>query len=148
MAADALAFKVQGPDSASGNPVPVYPAGPGAPGSAQTQVTGSQNGGNQANTATLAAAVGKTTFIAGFLCVVGGATAGASGTITIGGLLGGNITIAVETPVGATSPSVQYGMEFNPPLAATGVNTAITVALSALGAGNTTASAAAWGYQQ
>lgn len=144
---DSTALKVQGPDT-TGTPIPVTLAGPGSPGSTQTQVTGSQNGGNQVNTATLAAAVGKTTYISGFKCTVGGATAAASGTITISGLAGGNITIAVEAPTGATVPATDVSQSFNPPLAASAPNTAISVALSNLGAGNVTASAAAWGYQQ
>jgi hypothetical protein len=147
MTADPHAYTIQGPNT-SGNPVPVYSAALGAPGSLQAAVHGSQVGGNQQNTATLAAAAGKTTYISGLLLVVGGATNGLAVAVTIIGLLGGTMSIAVEAQTGATTQPQTIQIPFNPPLPGAGPNTAIAVVLPALGQGNVTASVAAWGFQQ
>lgn len=97
--------------------------------------------------ATLAGAAAKTTYIAGFRCGGGGATAASLVNITITGLLGGTATYTMGAVAGATLISQPVLAEFWPPIPASAVNTAIVVTMPSLGAGNTNASCNAWGYQ-
>lgn len=98
--------------------------------------------------ATLAAAAGKTTYITGLLISGSGATAAGSALVTVSGLLGGSMTFVVGVPVGAGVPIAPINLKFEPPLPASAVNTAIVVTAATFGAGNTFASATAWGFQQ
>lgn len=98
-----------------------------------------------ANNQTLPAVAAKTNFLAGF-CVSGlGATAAGSITITTTGLAG-NLSFVLPIPAGATVGVSPLNVTFNPPLPASAVNTAIVVQVPSFGAGNTTASASAWGF--
>jgi hypothetical protein len=108
--------------------------------------------GNVANAqaqASIAAVAGKTNYLSGFSMSALGATAGSTVTLTIAGLAGGNRTLLVIVPAGVGSPVNPFPLieKFNPPLAASAPNTAITVTLPALGAGNTNAMVNAEGYQ-
>jgi len=108
--------------------------------------------GNVANAqaqASIAAVAGKISYLSGFSMSALGATAGSTVTLTIAGLAGGNRTLLVIVPAGATTPVNPFPLieKFNPPLAASAPNTAITVTLPALGAGNTNAMVNAEGYQ-
>ena len=78
-----------------------------------------------------------------------GATGATSVTLTIAGLLGGNRTYTVIVPAGATLPVNPFPLieKFDPPLAASAPNTAITVTLPALGAGALVAQVNAEGFQ-
>jgi hypothetical protein len=73
-----------------------------------------------------------------------GAIAGANFTATVAGTIGGTMSYTVVAPTGAGTPLI---VEFNPPIPASAVNTAIVVTLPALGAGNTHATCVAHGYQ-
>lgn len=99
--------------------------------------------------ATLAAAAGKTTYIAGLSVTGAGATAASVVSLTLTGLIGGTMTFNVPVPAGV---SVALGepinLQFNPPLPASAVNTAIVATLPSLGAGNANAAVNAWGYQK
>lgn len=106
--------------------------------------------GNVANAsaiATLAAAVGKHTFIAGFTITAGGATAGVIVNATLVGLLGGTATYNFAAPTGAAVGAAALSVQFDPPLQSSAQNTALVLTLPALGAGNTNAAVHAWGFQ-
>lgn len=98
-------------------------------------------------TATLAGAVGKTTYISGFLVSGAGATAGSVINGTVVGLLGGTQTFTIAVPTGAILGITPLFIDYNPPLPASAVNTAIVVSTPSFGAGSTNATVSAWGYQ-
>lgn len=106
--------------------------------------------GNVANAnavATLAGAAGLTTYISGFCLAASGATAGLPVTATINGLLGGSLQFTFTFPAGVLVGAVPLVVNFAKPLPASAPNTGIIVTLPAGGAGNTNASANAWGFQ-
>jgi hypothetical protein len=106
--------------------------------------------GNVANavaTATLAAAAGKTNYLSGFEITGAGATAASVVVATVTGLLGGTLSYVISVVAGATLGNAPLVVEFDSPIAATAVNTAIAVSCPALGAGNTNCVANAHGYQ-
>jgi len=112
----------------------------------------SSSSGNVANAAavgTIAAVAGKTSYLSGFSVSALGATAGSTQTLTIAGLAGGSRTLLVLVPAGVGLPVNPFPLieKFDPPLAASAPNTAITVTLPALGAGNTNAMVNAEGFQ-
>lgn len=98
--------------------------------------------------ATLAAATGKTTYISGFTATGSGATAASNVHLTISGLIG-PVTLDYEYTVvaGVALGSPTINVQFNPPIPASAVNTAIVVTLPSLGSGNTNASVCAYGFQ-
>ena len=98
-------------------------------------------------TATLPAAASKTTYIAGFVCSSGGATAAATVNVTATNTIGGTLTFCHGAQAGAGVPSAPLVVMFDPPLPANALNTTIPVSMPSLGAGNTQASVSAWGYQ-
>ena len=98
--------------------------------------------------ATLPAVAGKTNFISGLAITGMGATAAGQALATLAGLLGGTMTLVVPAPAGATVGIAPLVLQFNPPLQASAVNTAITLTLPTLGAGNLHAAVSAWGYQK
>lgn len=117
-----------------------YPAG----------ATPVQSGDNQANaalSASLPAAVGKTTYLTGLSISGGGSTAGAAVAGSLTGLLGGTRAFTVIVPAGALVPMQPLTLNFNPPLPASGLNTAIALSVGAGGAGNAGISAMLTGFQ-
>jgi hypothetical protein len=111
----------------------------------------SASSGNQANaaaTASLAGAVGKSTWVTGFEITAGGATAASLVVATLTGVLGGTQSYVFAVPAGATVGATPLVVEFNPPLPSSAANTAITLTLPALGAGNTNAIVNIHGYTQ
>lgn len=110
--------------------------------SSSGQIQGNATGTTGAVVGTLAAAAGKTTYISGFsISTVG--SAGDVGPIVIAGLLGGSQTYHLFS----TATGNNLLITFPTPLAASAVNTAITVTTTA----NATATAVdvnSWGYQQ
>jgi hypothetical protein len=107
----------------------------------------SGNVANASAVATLTGAADVTTFISGFRCGGGGATAASLVDLTVAGVIGGTMTFTFGAVAGATAIDVPIEVEFKTPIPATAVNTAIVVTLPALGTGNTKASCAAWGYR-
>lgn len=98
--------------------------------------------------ASLPGVAGKTTYITGFTATGGGATAGSNVSLTISGLAGGGTPDYVYTaPTGAAVPGPVLSVSFNPPLPASGPNTAIVVTMPTLGAGNLAAAVTATGFQ-
>ena len=105
--------------------------------------------GNVANAnavATLTATAGRRVFLCGFSVMGAGATAAVTVAVTATGLTGGTSTFnySVDTSVGVVRPPLQVAYAPCIPASADGTN--IVVTLPALGAGNTNASAHAWGY--
>lgn len=119
------------------------------PGGATVQNVVGSNAANASATATLPAAVGKTTYITGFTVEGLGATAE---TIVIGTITNlstaysaGTITFPVAVPLGAT---VRLSLSsFFQAIPASATNTTIVVTVPAAGAGNTNMMVAAYGYQ-
>lgn len=107
--------------------------------------------GNVANAiaaATLAAAVGKTTYITGFTVTGAGATAGLPVLVTVTGTLGGTHTHVYAAVAGALLANTPLIVRFTMPIPASDVNTAIVVTVPALGTGNTHSTVVATGYQR
>lgn len=96
--------------------------------------------------ATLPAASGKTTYIAGFSVVGAGATAASIVDVTV---TDGTWTLTYPLAVvaGATLQNTPIVHNFNPPLPASAANTTIVVSCPSLGSGNTNNCANAYGYQ-
>ena len=99
----------------------------------------SGNVANASAAASLAAAAGLTNYVTGADITFAGATAAGVVLATITGLLGGTQTFVVVVPAGATVGGTPLALRFDPPHPASAANTAITVTLPALGAGNTNA---------
>ena len=136
---------------AAGNPVdyvtptPVVQTSPYPSGATAINAT-SGAVANATGTATLAGAVSKMTYICGFTVHGGGATAASLKTVTVGGLTV-PMTYTVGVVAGATLANTPINVQFNPPIAASAANTAITVTCDALGTGNTANYVNAYGYQ-
>lgn len=110
-----------------------------------TAVSAGANVAASANNQTLAAVAAKMNYLAGFAVTGLGATGAGSITVTTTGLAN-NLSFVVPIPAGATAAVAPLVVQFNPPLPASAVNTAIVVLVPSFGAGNTTASASAWGF--
>lgn len=118
--------------------------------SAQTFVSNSSGTvANGSAAASLAAVAAKTNFITGFDITSDGATTGLCVAPTITGILGGTRTMTYCAPgTGALVEATPLIMQFNPPLQASAVNTAIVVTLPALGSGSTNATVNVQGFFQ
>jgi len=116
---------------------------------AQTPITGhSGNVGNATATATLTGTSSTTTYISGFQCEAGGATAAAIANITVSGVIGGNMTYSLGTPTGVTLTATPLIVKFDPPVPAAAANTTIVVTMTTLGIGNVIASCNDQGFYQ
>jgi len=106
-------------------------------------------GAAAAITATLAAVVGKRTFISGFAVDGLGATAGSVIEVTVTGTLGGTLRYKLTIPAGAAvALAGPLRIEFARPIPASADNTAIVVNVPSFGAGNTSAIASAHGFNR
>jgi len=113
------------------------------------QITASSgNVAAAAATATLAAAVGKVTYICGFQATSGGATAAAVVTLTLTNITGGTMSFTYGGNTGAGVPTAPLIVPFAPCIPANAPNTTIPVSMPSLGAGNTNATVSAWGFQR
>lgn len=111
-------------------------------------ITGaSGNVANASAVATLAGTAGKTTYISGFAVTSTGATAASVVLVTVAGTISGSLIYVYASVAGATSGNAQLILNFALPIPASAANTAITVTLPALGAGNTNAAVVARGFQ-
>ena len=125
-----------------------------SPGHAQTQphafpvTAASGNVAAAAAVATLPGAPGLTTFISGFEITASGATAASCVNATVAGVVSGSLTYTFCAPAGITAEAPPLIVNFNPPIPAASVNTAIMVTLPSLGAGNTNATVVTHGFQQ
>ena len=87
-----------------------------------------------------------TVYLAGFEVTGSGATAGLPVTVTVAGLLGGSRLYTYSFAVGALVGNVPLIVEFDPPLPASAVNTAISVTCPASGLGGTNNTVVAHGF--
>lgn len=141
-------FKDMGDGSWSPTSVAAAIAGAaGYPAGAVPVHAASGNVANGVAAATLAAAAAKTTYCTGFEITGTGATVGLAVAATLAGLLGGTATYTVVAAVGALVGNVPVAVVFNPPIPASALNTAITLSVPALGAGNTNSAVAIHGFQ-
>jgi hypothetical protein len=118
---------------------------------ASTQTFVSASSGNQADAdavATLPAVADKTNYLTGLDITAAGATAASVVSPTISGILGGTRTMTFAVPAGADLAAPPLVLAFDPPLQAAAADTAITVTLPALGAGNLNATVNAQGFYQ
>lgn len=99
-------------------------------------------------TATLAGAVGLTTYITGFEVTGAGATAPLVVNVTVTGTVSGTLTYTYTAATGATVPNQPLIVQFAPPIPASATNTAIVVSCPSLGAGNTNNTVVAHGYRK
>lgn len=116
---------------------------------ANTASAKSGSSGNVTNagaTASLAAVSAKTNYITGFQCTASGATSALAVNVTVTGTASGTLTYPFTFPTGVTAQAAPLVVRFDPPLAASAINTAITVTLPAGGAGNTNAAVNVQGY--
>lgn len=123
------------------------PAIAGYPAGSTPLSAGSANLAATAGSATLAAAAGVTTYITGFECTGGGATAGSLVSVTVTGLLGGTCTYTFAVPTGVAVGCTPLLVNFGRAVPASAVNTAIVVNLPSLGAGSTNAAVCAHGFR-
>jgi hypothetical protein len=86
--------------------------------------------------ATLAAVAAKTNYVTGAEITFSGATAASVVVATLAGLLGGTESFVIAVPAGAAVGGTPLVLKFEPPHPASAVNTAITLTLPSLGAGN------------
>lgn len=104
-------------------------------------IAGNASGTTGAVVGTLAGVAGKTTYISGFNISAIGGTA-AVGPIVVAGLAGGSQTYQLS----ASAAGVIFQQNFTPPLAASAVNTPITITTTADGTA-TAVNVNSWGYQ-
>jgi hypothetical protein len=97
--------------------------------------------------ASLPATPGVTNYIAGFSVHGSGATAAAVVQVTLTGI-GITMTFSYAAVAGATLINQPLDIIFEPPIPATGQNTAITVSCPSLGSGALHNAVNVWGYQQ
>ncbi len=108
----------------------------------------SGNVANASAAASLAGVAGVTNFLTGVHINFTGATAASVVNATITGLIGGTMTIPVAVPAGVAVQGQCLNLDFAVPIPASAANTAITVTLPALGAGNTNAAVYIRGFQK
>jgi len=121
-------------------------AGAGYPPGA-TPVSNAATGTTAGATATLPAAAGKFTYICGFSVSPGSATTAI--TINVVMTAAGTFTFSVGAPVtavGTTGANIIHPI--TPCIPGSAVNTTVTVAAGALGAGGVNQDVNAWGFQQ
>ena len=89
---------------------------------------------------------GKTNYVTGIEFTPGNATAVAYVIATLVNILGTTLTFIVQVAGTGAVGSSNNQYSFNPPLPASAINTAVTLTMPALGAGNADASVNIHGY--
>ena len=134
-------------------PMPVYIQdldGSGASGIPTGATPINNSSGNVANgiaSISIPAAPGKTSYITGFDFYSCGATAAAVVNVNVVGT-GATLSYPVGVVANPQQNNTPVSVRFSPPLPANAVNTAITVSVAALGAGNTNAVVNIFGFQK
>lgn len=118
----------------------VYPVG------ATPIQASSGNVADAAAVATFPAVANKTNYVTGITVNSTGATGSASVIATLVGALSGTLSFAYKTTSGAANLDTPMQLNFDPPIPASAVNTAMVLTLPALGAGNTHATVNMTGY--
>jgi hypothetical protein len=99
-------------------------------------------------TATLAAVVGKVTYICGFSITSAGSTGAAVVSPTVANVITGTMTFTYASVAGVTLGNPPLVVPFTNCLPANAPNTTIIVSMPTLGAGNTNTTVDAWGFQR
>lgn len=135
-----MAYGLHGSNGAFNTNVNEYPDG-------ATQVSAS-SGNVAAGTAaaSLPAVAGRTNYITGFTISGAGATLGLAVSVTVVGVLSGTLTYTYTAIAGVLLANQSLNVSFPYPLAASAVNTAITVSCPTLGIGNTNNTVNVYGY--
>jgi len=102
-----------------------------------TQVTASAVGTTGAIAATIPAIANQTAYITGFVVTINNPAGAVDATVTVAGVVTASLVYGVHgLAAGATVPQPPaLNVQFEWPVPASAVNTAITVTLSALGTG-------------
>lgn len=101
---------------------------------------------NAAASASFAAVSGLTNYLTGFDVNSTGSNAALVTQVLITGLTGGSMAFTYLSVAGATTLNAPLSIRFPGPIPASASNTAITVTLGALGAGNAGATVSLYGY--
>jgi len=109
-------------------------------------IAGSGNKANASAAATLTGTSTTTVYITGFEITGSGATAALPVTVTVAGLLGGSQLYTYNFAAGVLVGNTPLIVQFDPPLPASAVNTAISVTCPASGSGGTNNTVVAHGY--
>lgn len=109
-------------------------------------IAGSGNVAAASAVATLTGTVATRVFIAGFEVTGSGATAGLPVTVTVAGLLGGTQNYTYTFASGVLVGNAPLIVFYDPPLPASGFNTAIVVTCPSGGAGATNNTVVAHGF--
>ena len=145
---DPNALKTQGPDTI-GNPQQITVIGQLNPNSLQTPVNPSGTGAASTITLTMNAVANVRNYCSGFEITGAGATAASVIVVTLATLQGGvTFSYDIVVPAGLTTSITPLIVEFNPAIAATAVNTAITLTVPSFGAGNTNSAAVLHGWRE
>lgn len=119
----------------------------GRPGDSTQVNVSSGNVANAAAVAAMPATASVINYVTGIEITFAGATAAANFVATLAGLVTGTISFICVAPAGATIQGTPILLNFDPPIPSSAVNTAITLTLPALGAGNTHACVNIHGYR-
>lgn len=109
-------------------------------------VSGSGNVANASAVATLTGGTATTVYLAGFQVTGSGSTTALPVAVTVAGLLGGSQIYTYTFVAGVLLSNIPLDVNFNPPIPASAINTAISVTCAAGGAGNTRNSVVAYGF--
>lgn len=140
------------PDNSGNNTAAAFVAlvgnagNPLVPSGATNVAASSGNVANATATATLPAVAGKTNYVTGFSITGGGATTATLVTATLTGVVGGPLSYTFGAPAGVTTAALPLVVELETPIPGSAPNTAVSISLPALGAGNTNAAVNIHGY--
>lgn len=98
--------------------------------------------------ATLTGTATTRVYLGGFVVDGLGATGASVIAVTVSGLLGGSQVYRISIPAGATLAIPRLQVDFSRPIAASAVNTPISVSAASFGAGNTVADVSAYGFHK
>lgn len=118
----------------------------GLPVKSTVRCVGGANAANATCERAIAAAVGVRNYVIGFDVTFSGATAAGVVQVTLTGLAGGTLTYVLSVPAGVAVAGVPLFVRFPFPVAGSAVNTAATLTVPALGAGNTNCNATLYGF--
>lgn len=119
-----------------------YPTG------AEPYAAGSGNVANSTATATIVSSGAIVVWLTGFDVYSTGATGASVVLVTVSGLrASATLTFPLAVNAGAGVQNAPLSLRFNPPLKANAAGTSIVVSVPALGAGNTSCAANAYGYR-
>ena len=113
---------------------------------ATTVIVGSGIAANAAAVATIPARPAMTAYVTGFQITASGATAASVAAAVLAGVAGGPVDYSFTFPAGVGVSAMPLSVAFKRAIPAAAMNTAITLALPAGGAGNVSASVVLQGF--